>query len=128
MNQMELKDLDPVAGEIGKLEGVAHSEQSAGQPWQDDAVRLIKFLASRHPYIVSDDLWKKGLMMPGESRALGAAFIKAKKLGYVVATDHFVLTSQSKRHRAPVRVWRSLLLAEVPFYEGLLASRRGETA
>jgi len=118
-----VNDIDPIAGEIAKLEGVAHAETGSGAEWQALALAHVKRLAESHAFLVSDDLWASGLTEPGDSRALGAVMVKAKRLGYVAPTLQFVLTHQVSRHHAPIRVWRSKLRVGSDFQESRLLSR-----
>jgi hypothetical protein len=115
--------IDADAGEIGELEGIANAETGSGPDWQEQAIALVKKLAESHSYIVSDDLWVSGLTEPGDSRALGAAMVTAKRRGYVTPTMMFVNTYQASRHKAPIRVWRSKLRTGGDFQESRLLSR-----
>jgi hypothetical protein len=115
--------IDANAGEIGKLEGITNAETGSGPDWQEQAIALVKKLAESHSYIVSDDLWVSGLTEPGDSRALGAAMVTAKRRGYVTPTMMFVNTHQASRHKAPIRVWRSKLRTGGDFQESRLLSR-----
>jgi hypothetical protein len=116
-------NIDPIASELAKETGIANAETGSGPDWQEQAVALVKKLAESHSYIVSDDLWVSGLAEPGDSRALGAAMVTAKRKGYVSPTMMFVLTHQASRHKAPIRVWRSKLRTGGDFQESRLLSR-----
>lgn len=116
--------LDAQAGEAGKLAGMAAAEAAAAAGWISAAIAAIRWLSLRYPFLCSDDLWAAGLGRPVEPRALGPCFIRAHKLGLVDPTSRFVLTLQSSRHRAPIRVWRSKLMGECGFVEGGLYSRQ----
>lgn len=115
--------IDAAAGELGKLQGIANAETGSGPVWQDEATALIRRLATDHPFLISDDLWASGLTEPGDGRALGAAFVRAKTLGYIAPTMQFVITHQASRHHAPIRVWRSKLRTGGDFQEHRLLSR-----
>jgi hypothetical protein len=104
--------LDPRASEAGKTEGMLAAEANAPAGWIDQAVAAIRLVARRAPFFTSDDVWAVGLEHPHEARALGPCLARARALGLVEPTDQFVLTSQVKRHRAPVRVWKSLLFQD----------------
>jgi DNA polymerase family A len=101
--------LDREASEAGKVEGMRRAEAGAPLGWIEQAVETIRWLACRQPFIVSDDVWARGLVHPGEARALGPCFKRAQALRIVEPTERCTLTSQVKRHRAPIRVWKSLL-------------------
>jgi hypothetical protein len=118
------KQLDLADAIRARDEGIANAEAGAPPNWADDALALIKMLASKHPYICSDCLWASGLPEPPESRALGAVMRNGKTRGYIEPTSQFVNTYQASRHHAPVRVWKSKLVPGVFFEEALLLSRR----
>ncbi len=125
-----VKDLNEIVSEAGKIVGMADAARGAPDGWMDAAVSVIRHLALVHPYVCADDLWAAGLPPPPEARALGPAFTRAKGKGIVEATGIFVRTKQSTRHRAPVRVWRSALygVAGAPFDESKLLSRAVEVS
>lgn len=118
------KKLDATASELAREDGIRRVTTGSPAGWQESAVAVIKSVAQRFSHLCSDDLWASGLTTPPESRALGAAMRVANTLGYIRSTDEFVLTHQKSRHRAPIRVWKSLLAAEAPFEERNLLSRR----
>jgi hypothetical protein len=120
----QTKQIDAEAAITARDEAVANAEAGSPPDWAHDAVELIRFLAERFPYIVSDDLWASGLPEPPESRALGAVMRNGKTMGYIEPTSMFVNTHQASRHHAPVRVWKSKLVPGVMFEEALLMSRR----
>jgi hypothetical protein len=130
IDNTQARTIDPVASEIGRDRGVANAEVGSGAAWQGEALAAIKALAATHSFLISDDLWSSGLSRPPNGRALGAAFVTAKRLGYVAPTMQFVVTHQVTRHHAPVRVWRSKLRTGGHFEESRLLSRvrlrRGE--
>ncbi len=101
--------LDLRASDAAKTDGMARAEAHAPAGWIEQAVEKIRLVALRQALLTSDDVWTEGLSHPHEARALGPCFTRARALGFVEPTDQFVLTAQVKRHRAPVRVWKSLL-------------------
>lgn len=82
-------------------------ERGAPDGWMDAAVLLIERTARLRSTFTSDDVWEAGLEPPPEPRALGAAFTKAVRLGYIERTGTFTTTRRSSRHAAPIAVWRS---------------------
>ena len=119
--------IDRAASERGRDDGIERAEQGAPFGWSDEALALVQTLAKQHPYICSDDLWAAGLSDPPEPRALGAVMRAAVKKGYIETTSHFVNTFQESRHRAPVRVWHSLIVTPwtaMSFVESKLLSRQ----
>ena len=121
--------IDATASQLGKDLGIANAEKGAPPGWIDEAVAVIKSVAGRYPYLISDDLWASGLTAPGNSRALGSAMRAARSAGYIEKFPHFVLTHQATRHRAPVQVWKSKLFGSHPwpFDEKTLLSRAKAT-
>jgi len=119
-------DLDRAASEAGKIEGMANAEAGAPDGWLDQAVAAIRWVAVRYPFLITDDVWAHGLEKPREPRALGPCFKRAEKLGFIEATDIFLKTDQTKRHRAPVMVWRSRLASQAGFRPDGLYSRMGK--
>lgn len=105
-------DLDLRASEAGKAEGMSRAAMGAPAGWIEQAISKIRWAAMRNAFLTSDDVWSQGLEHPEEARALGPCFTRARALGIVEPTEMFVLTRQTKRHRAPVRVWRSLLFRD----------------
>jgi hypothetical protein len=118
-------ELDPLASEAGKQEGMENVERGAPPGWMSQATAIIRWLALRFEYVTADDMWAKGLEHPGEGRAIGPAMKRGEKLGLIEPTREFVLTVQSRSHRAPMRVWRSRLYGGPPsiFSEETLYSR-----
>ena len=104
--------VDLQASEDAKTDGMLRVEANAPAGWIEQAVEKIRRVALRQPLLTSDDVWLEGLEHPHESRALGPCFTRARGMGFVEPTDQFVLTAQVKRHRAPIRVWKSLLFRE----------------
>jgi len=108
-----VKDLDRAASEAGKNEGMLSAELHAPLCWIEQAVDMIRRAARRKPFVTSDDVWAEGLEHPREARALGPVFKRAQAMGLVEPTEMFVLTTQTRRHRAPIRVWKSRLFGQV---------------
>jgi len=111
MNVRKVLDLE--ASEAGKNEGMLNAELHAPLSWIQQAVEKIRRAALRLPFVTSDDVWAEGLEHPREARALGPVFKRAQAMGLVEPTEMFVLTTQTKRHRAPIRVWKSRIYREV---------------
>jgi pyridoxal/pyridoxine/pyridoxamine kinase len=107
--------IDPVLGDAGKQAGMAHAAQGAGEAFRQAALHAIFAVAKQKSQLVSDDVWPLLSASPNSSdrRALGPAMRRAQMLGWIVPTMVFVLTTQAKRHRSPVRVWESRLRAAV---------------
>lgn len=97
----------------GKLrdEAMARVEAHASSEWRAAASKAIADVARAKPFFTADHVWATGLARPHESRALGPEIKRAARAGVLEPTDTFKLSAQASRHRAPIRVWRSLVCA-----------------
>lgn len=99
---------DPDGDEL-RDEGIARAETSAGD-WMDDAREAIRTVALSRETMTSDEVWAHlGDSEPPEPRAMGAALKAAERRGWVEATGSFRSSARPERHKAPVRIWRSML-------------------
>ena len=85
---------------------------AADQSWKDEADALIEQLARTKVPFSALDLWKRGLPVPREPRALGPRLLKAKKRGLIVETGRVVARTLYLRNPmahpgniAPLREW-----------------------
>lgn len=101
--------IDRVLGDALKKEGMSAAERAADLAWRRRAQKAILKVARAKMRFTADDVWKTGLDRPREPRALGPEMNSAEISGIIVSTDDFKLTHQASRHRAPVRVWQSLV-------------------
>jgi hypothetical protein len=107
--------LDAELGE--RLRELAIVRVEAGWPdlFEETALRAVWMTALHWSEFTTDQVWvtlgARGQI--GEKRALGPIMRRASGWHWIVATDRFVLTAQPLRHRAPVRVWRSLIAGSV---------------
>lgn len=92
-------------------DGMARAEAHASPEWRAAASAAIADVARGFPFFTSDHVWATGLARPRESRALGPEFKRAQFAKILEPTDTFKLSAQASRHRAPIRVWRSLVCA-----------------
>jgi hypothetical protein len=93
-------------------QGIANSERTAGQRWQDEAIECVKIFKDIVPDFTCDEvrLWASvgGLEVPPEARAWGAVMRRAAKEGLIVPTDRFRASTDPFCHRSPARVWVSM--------------------
>jgi hypothetical protein len=101
--------LDKDLGDALKREAMQDVQDAADWAWRQDAQRAIMKVARKKARLVADDVWATGLARPREPRALGPEMASAEHDGIIVSTNDFKLTAQASRHRAPVRVWQSLV-------------------
>lgn len=105
--------LDAVEGDRLKTIGMAQAAAGSGDAFREVALIAVETVARRQPQFVSDDVWVSlaltEIAAPKDHRALGPVMRVAQGRGWIEPTDVFQLTDQPRRHRAPVRIWRSLL-------------------
>lgn len=86
---------------------IDRAEFGAGDDWLTSAVEAI-WATSETLSLFSSDHVRKMIADPPEPRAWGAAFRKAAKLGFIVATKDHHIPNRISSHRRPMRLWRSL--------------------
>jgi hypothetical protein len=106
--------LDAKLGERLKRRGLDAVEAHAAEGFSQDAQLAVQTVARRRIELTSDDVWVQLALTPHaathDHRALGAVMRAAQRSGWITPTERFVQSDQPLRHRAPIRVWRSLLL------------------
>jgi hypothetical protein len=85
-------------------------QAGANLAWREDAITVIRALASTRKQITADDVWAH-LEHPPEPRALGHVMRRAAKLGIITPTRTYKPSKRQACHGRPVRVWRSELYA-----------------
>lgn len=98
-------------------EAISRADAAAKEQWKADALAAVSICAELHKEFTTTTVWfwlakAHDFKMPAEPRAMGAVIRRAHKLGWIEPTDRFVNTHRASRHRAPVRVWRSLTYGE----------------
>lgn len=88
---------------------MAQVDEHADPDWKTAAKTTLKTLAAHQEFVTSDDLWASGLPKPREPRAAGPIFRWAATHGLIEDSGRTILTAQANSHRAPIRVWRSLI-------------------
>jgi len=96
--------------EKAKNEAIELVWAHADSYWKRTAgIQLQTILASGRETFTSDDilvpLEQRGVVT-GDTRAVAALLIAARKLGLIETTDQFTTCRRPQRHRAPIRVWR----------------------
>lgn len=83
----------------------------AGAPpgWADRALLVVERLAREHFRFTTDSVWDH-IEAPPEPRALGGVMRRAVAAGWIQQTDAFEKSMRGERHRAPMRVWQSLVV------------------
>lgn len=92
-----------------KQEGIELVWQHANTFWKREAaLQLQAVINSGKIHFTSDDilmpLEARGVIT-GDTRALAALLLAARKLGLIETTDMFQTCRRKSRHNAPIRVW-----------------------
>ncbi|MGB3684940.1 MAG: hypothetical protein WA991_03845 [Ornithinimicrobium sp.] len=89
--------------------GIELVHRNASTPWKEAARKQLQQVIETRTTFTSDNilipLEQQGVVT-GDTRALAAILIGARKAGQIEATDNFIPTKRPSRHRAPLRVWR----------------------
>lgn len=105
--------LDAALAENRKREALQRVEEHADPDWKTFALETIRLVAETRYEFTTDEIQELLDIAPvqtHEPRALGAVMIQAARLGLIAQTDRFITSKSVRRHRAPKRVWRSLIL------------------
>lgn len=84
--------------------------ERANRNWCALAANIICEASKLRAEFTADDIMPllSCLPPPTDGRALGAAFLAAKRAGYIAPTMKFVSTKRASCHAAPIRVWASV--------------------
>ena len=104
--------LDLMLGDALRDAAIRRVADNANPDWKVEAVRVVSTVAQRMPEFTTDDVWHLIEEVTHEPRAMGPVMKAAAAAGLIEATDRFKLTERPSRHRAPVRVWKSLVYKE----------------
>lgn len=97
---------DPRGSESAREEAIRTVEKNADDAWKEAALNAVFLVANTQPRLISNDVFRF-VEVPREPRALGPVMRRAERIGWIEATDKFILSPAVTRHRAPVRIWRS---------------------
>lgn len=95
----------PTEADVAKENALARVSE-ANAVWISGTVEVIVDVARKSETFTSDDIWPRSGNCP-EPRAMGAAFRVAQKLGLIVPTAEWRLSTRAECHRRPLRVWRA---------------------
>lgn len=93
-------------------EAEAAVEANAPAVWSVMALDAVRECAGANREFIVDEVWSympDGAPTTPDNRAMGPVMRRAKAAGMIEPTEAFRLTRQVKSHRAPRRVWRSLI-------------------
>lgn len=104
--------LDDALAETAKREALAQVETHAAPDWKDYALETVKQVAQHCSEFSTDrvlEALQDSPITTHELRALGPVMVAAARAGYIVATDRFENSASVSRHKAPKRIWASLI-------------------
>lgn len=104
--------LDDALAEARKRDAIERAEINADSTWRDVALDAVRRTAGQHHEFTTDAVLTVLESAPAsthELRALGPVMIQAQKCGWIEPTDRFENSRSVSRHKAPKRIWRSLL-------------------
>ena len=116
LKQQELFDIKE--GERLRDQAMDQVEENADKDWKENAYAAIVMAAQQQAEITSDDVWP---YIPSDStthdnRALGPIMRTTGAEGVVMTAaktqcgeDKYTLGRNPRHHRAPMRIWRSLV-------------------
>lgn len=90
-----------------RSEGMRSAEDNVDEQWYRGAVAFITKHARGSEEIFCDDLWKAGLEIPREARALGPVIMQCVRDGVLERSGRYRASTAS--NMTPKPVWRSLL-------------------
>lgn len=87
---------------------IEQADANADAQWKLRALNIVERLAKDQPMLTTDDVWKEGLDLPREGRALGGVMLRARGAGLIAKIPNAYRPSV-RRHCSPIQVWRSLV-------------------
>lgn len=90
-------------------QGIELVHRNADTAWKRAARERLQEVIRTHETFTADDilinLEERGIVT-GDTRAIAAILIAARKAGQIEATDNFTPTKRPASHKRPIRVWR----------------------
>lgn len=108
------KPFDRAAGRAGKRDGMERASRHADPHWWRCMLECGRAVAQAKSCFNTDDLERLRLqrfhnVTTHEHRALGPLMLELQRLGYCIATQDWVESTQKINHSRPMRVWYSLI-------------------
>ena len=100
-----------------KQQGMEAAYQHADLNWKDIASKALMECARTKPEFNTDDMWEiinKTGVTTSENRAMGAIMQAASRAGVIKATPYFRPSRRVVAHKAPTRMWQSLIYQPTP--------------
>lgn len=105
-----MKVVDKEAAYARRNEGMRRAEDGVDEAWYRAALAFVTKYCRTHELMFCDDLWREGLEIPREARALGPVILQAVRTGVIERSGRYRPSVGS--NMTPKPVWRSLV------YEG----------
>lgn len=106
--------LDGALADLSRTDALQRVDDHADPDWREVAYQCVIAVAKRCATFttdgVIDELAKHPTVSTHEGRALGPVMMRAQRNSIIVSTDQFVNSEAVSRHRAPKRVWASLII------------------
>ena len=113
MSNLQLT-LDGALADLNRLDAIQRADDHADPDWHDVAYGCVLAVARRCATFTTDEVLIELANHPAitthEPRALGPVMMRAQRANVIAATDQFVNSEAVSRHRAPKRVWASLII------------------
>jgi hypothetical protein len=84
-------------------EAIERVDDAAADRWKEDAWQLILRLSAAGAPFTTDDLWRAGLAMPREPRALGPMMLRAVRHKVCAPTGVYADSNHVASHGRPKR-------------------------
>ena len=89
-------------------EAIGRSFNAADDAWIAEARQITIDVCIEQKEFTSDDIWKKGLPIPDEPRALGGVFRQLARESIITRTDRVKTSVRHQRnHGRQITIWAS---------------------
>lgn len=106
--------LDGALADLSRIDALQRVDDHADPDWREVAYQCVLAVARRCATFTTDEVIDELASHPSvsthEGRALGPVMMRAARNNVIVATDQFVNSEAVSRHKAPKRVWASLII------------------
>lgn len=105
--------LDGALADLSRTDALQRVDDHADPDWRDVAYQCVVAVAKRCAMFTTDEVLDELShynVSTHEGRALGPVMMRAQRNSVIVATDQFVNSEAVSRHKAPKRVWASLII------------------
>jgi len=105
--------LDAALADLSRTDALQRVDEHADPDWRDVAYQCVIAVARRCATFTTDQVIEelsRYAVSTHEGRALGPVMMRAQRNSIIVSTNQFVNSEAVSRHRAPKRVWASLII------------------